>query len=356
MVSLLKKPISLKMKLTVLFTGLAVLGLVSGIIAYLVLNPVHSYVITDGENTLTLTSRLKNADAVLAEAGIVLGSSDSYETSPQEGQTAITVNRAQKVIVKVEGKSRTVQSYGETVQELLDRLGIDYEKPRAVSVPLEDETYNGMAISVDSYKTGKETVVGEAKYKTVFCYDPTLPEGQEELLFPGKNGTAEYTTKAVYKNNVVQSSTVIDTKIIDAPVHQVVAIGTGKKVGEKRSFPLFGDGTIVLETGEYLYYGRKDVFEATGYTSWIDDVTGTTATGTAARYGAVAVDPRVIPYFTKMFIVSKDGVYVYGKASAEDCGGAIKGKIIDLFFNTEAECWQFGRRDIVVYFLTDEPV
>ena len=97
-----------------------------------------------------------------------------------------------------------------------------------------------------------------------------------------------------------------------------------------------------------------EIFEATGYSSWIDDVGDITACGTKARVGAVAVDPKVIPYFTKMYIVSQDRVYDYGEASAEDCGGAIKGKIIDLFFDTEAECWQFGRRDIEVYFLTDE--
>ena len=64
----------------------------------------------------------------------------------------------------------------------------------------------------------------------------------------------------------------------------------------------------------------------------------------------------LIPYFTKMYIISEDGVYDYGEASAEDCGSAIKNKTIDLFFNTEAECWQFGRRNIKVYFLTEEPV
>ena len=76
-----------------------------------------------------------------------------------------------------------------------------------------------------------------------------------------------------------------------------------------------------------------------------------TATGTKARVGAIAVDPKVIPYGTKMFIVTEDGQYVYGEATAEDCGGLIKGNRIDLFFDTVEECYAFGARMCQVYFL-----
>jgi 3D (Asp-Asp-Asp) domain-containing protein len=53
-----------------------------------------------------------------------------------------------------------------------------------------------------------------------------------------------------------------------------------------------------------------------------------------------------------MFIVSSDGSITYGIATAEDCGGAIKGSKIDLFFNTYEECIQFGRRSCTVYILS----
>ena len=63
------------------------------------------------------------------------------------------------------------------------------------------------------------------------------------------------------------------------------------------------------------------------------------------------MDPRVIPYGTRMYIVSNDGEYVYGIASAEDCGGGIKGHKVDLYFNTSAECFQFGVRPCTIYIL-----
>jgi 3D (Asp-Asp-Asp) domain-containing protein len=67
--------------------------------------------------------------------------------------------------------------------------------------------------------------------------------------------------------------------------------------------------------------------------------------------GTVAVDPRYIPYGTRMFIIANDGSYVYGISEAEDCGGAIKGDRVDLYFPTYAECMEFGWRNCTIYFL-----
>ena len=97
-----------------------------------------------------------------------------------------------------------------------------------------------------------------------------------------------------------------------------------------------------------LTYTSTMSVEATAYTGG-----GITATGTSARYGAIAVDPTVIPYGTKMYIVSDDGKWIYGVATAEDCGGAIKGHIIDLYFDDYSTCIQFGRRNCTVYILDD---
>lgn len=80
---------------------------------------------------------------------------------------------------------------------------------------------------------------------------------------------------------------------------------------------------------------------------------GRTSTGTQAKHGTVAVDPRTIPYGTKMYITSTDGSYVYGTSYAEDCGGAINGSRIDLFFETHSSALQFGRKSCIVYILAE---
>lgn len=66
---------------------------------------------------------------------------------------------------------------------------------------------------------------------------------------------------------------------------------------------------------------------------------GITATGTKATQGkTIAVDPSKIPYGTKIEI---EGV---GIRIAEDCGGAIKGNRIDLFFSDHQSALNFGRQ------------
>jgi len=79
-------------------------------------------------------------------------------------------------------------------------------------------------------------------------------------------------------------------------------------------------------------------FEATAYT-W----TGyRTATGVCPSRGTVAVDPRVIPLGTELYIEG------YGPAVALDTGGAIRGQIIDLYMDSYQECIEWGRRQVEV--------
>ena len=94
-------------------------------------------------------------------------------------------------------------------------------------------------------------------------------------------------------------------------------------------------------------YKRKVTMEATAFDPTVggSDPGACTASGLKAKYGVVAVDPHVIPLGTRLFIEG------YGYAIAGDVGGAIKGNMIDLCFNTVKECYEFGRRDVVVYIL-----
>ena len=72
---------------------------------------------------------------------------------------------------------------------------------------------------------------------------------------------------------------------------------------------------------------------------------GYTAIGLKAEPGIVAVDPRVIPLGSRLYI---DG---YGYGRALDVGGAVKGNAVDLFFPSDAECYRWGVRYVNVYIL-----
>ena len=106
------------------------------------------------------------------------------------------------------------------------------------------------------------------------------------------------------------------------------------------------DNAFTADDGNVLYYVDVLSCEATAYCDH-----GTTASGTPSRYGEIAVDPSFIPLGSKLYIVSDDGQWVYGTAYAEDTGGAVKGNIIDLFFDDYNTCIQFGRRNCTVYVL-----
>jgi 3D (Asp-Asp-Asp) domain-containing protein len=103
------------------------------------------------------------------------------------------------------------------------------------------------------------------------------------------------------------------------------------------------------ENGIPVNYKSSKRVQATAYTH-----TGNKcSTGVWPKPGYIAVDPKVIPYGTKMYIVSADGKYVYGYAIAADTGGFIKKRPtnVDLFMHTESACRKFGRRDVIIYFL-----
>ena len=71
--------------------------------------------------------------------------------------------------------------------------------------------------------------------------------------------------------------------------------------------------------------------------------------GTQVRPGVIAVDPRVIPLGSRVYIEFADGNSMYGVA--EDTGGAIKGNRIDIAMHTVDKAYEFGVQNVKVYVL-----
>ena len=82
------------------------------------------------------------------------------------------------------------------------------------------------------------------------------------------------------------------------------------------------------------------IFEATAYT-WTGNRTATGTWPSTSR-GTIAVDPAIIPLGTRLYVEG------YGEGIAEDTGGAIQGHKIDLYMESEDECWAWGRRQVEV--------
>jgi len=118
---------------------------------------------------------------------------------------------------------------------------------------------------------------------------------------------------------------------IENKVQQNKTIGVKKKHVVKQASKFKMNG-IQMQVGATAYYG--DTITSTG----VKPIVGRT----------IAVDPKVIPYGTKVYIPQLNKVFI-----AEDCGSAIKGNRIDIFMNTYDECMNWGYKDITIIILKD---
>jgi uncharacterized protein YabE (DUF348 family)/3D (Asp-Asp-Asp) domain-containing protein len=310
-----------------------------------------TYVITDGDRVVTYTTFATDPTEILGQAGMDLQEDDTYVTT---GATGITIRRAQTVYICYHGEWMEVSTPGETAGELLARMNLDVDGEDVLSHSLETPTFEGMELRVDRVVCQQETYTSTLEHETTYCTDATIPEGHREVLIQGRDGELRCTANVTYINGVETEREVLSQDVTIAPVTEIVAQGTGtaaETAVDPEAMPIIGDGYITLPTGEVLTYTDTATVRATAYTHTDAGCDLITATGSTVHVGTVAVDPRYIPYGTRMFIVANDGSYIYGISEAEDCGGAIKGDRVDLYFPTYAECMAFGWRTCTIYFL-----
>lgn len=325
----------------------------------------NTYLINDSGRVVIHTTYATDPAKVLDEAGLELGADDTFTTQPGIGVSEITVQRKQLITVNHGGHTLNVTSYGETVESLLERLSLILTAEDVVSVPLNAQTFDGLNITISRKIETMQTYTVVLPYETTYQYDPSLEEGEEKLLTPGVDGQMLCTATVVYMDGQEVSRNVLSQEIVVQSANAVIATGTPVENAqnpetpapspvvrpEETGKPIIGDGYIITPEGETLTYTRVEQFKATAYNKVDPGCTDYNFIGTLCRVGAIAVDPTVIPYGTRMYIVSNDGKYVYGIATAEDCGSAIKGNRIDLYYDTVEECDTFGIRNCQVYFL-----
>lgn len=312
-----------------------------------------TYMINDNGRVSYYTTSATDPEEVLDLAGLELGIDDTYTTEESIGYTGIYVKRVQMVTIDNGGQILKTGTYGETVEELLTRLNMTLGEDDQISVELDEQTYDGMEIEIDRVTYATEVYSRSLAYETEYIIDPELPEGEEQVVSAGCDGEELCTAMVTYENGQEVHRNVTRSRITTEPVNEIIAVGTAMAKEAVSGELTIGDGVIITAEGDVLTYTKCVNVLATAYSCEDRGGYGITATGTRARVGAIAVDPTVIPYGTRMFIVSSDGEYVYGVATAEDCGHPdfICGYRIDLYMDTEYECIQFGARDCQVYIL-----
>ena len=313
----------------------AVLAVLSaGMISYVSMS-MHAVTVFDGD--------VRHVVMTLSDNNTLVEKTESEPAAqPAEDSDLLTVQ------VTADGVTTIVRMAGGTVGDVLGKAGIEMDENDETNVATDTPASDGLSIQVARVEYKERTETETLSYKTVTQYTNTLAKGRVVWKQKGSEGRVT----RVYRDRIVEGE-VTDTFMVSEetiePVDAIKLIGT--VVGVPMSPAPFD---IALDAaGQPLTYKSVLTGKATAYTNDRGLCGTTCSTGMKAQVGVVAVDPKIIPYGTKLYIVSADGSYVYGYAIAGDTGGGVRaGRIIaDLFMDTYEECIQFGRRTMNVYIL-----
>lgn len=316
----------------------------------------------------------------------------------------IYIYQGNNVTISVDGRVSKLVSYADTVEELLETEGVNLSERAFINVSLDSKIEDNIEIIIKNpipytieekgvmlettslYSTVAEVLADHkielkendftyphiseeiAPYATISIYRVTeeieivesaipfekqvitnrnMDIGQVKTIQNGEDGLKREYIKKEYVNGLLVSESLDYEVIVAEPINEITEKGSREIITTSRGDTRFRKSITMTATAYDLS------FASTGKNPG-DKSYGITASGTRAKPGTVAVDPRVIPLGTKLYIESLDGSRDYGFAIAEDKGSAIKGNKIDLFFETASEVRQFGRRKVKVYILNNE--
>ncbi len=291
-----------------------------------------------------VTSRT-TVGSVLSEQGIYVGNYDIV--TPDMDQTVsdeqvIVINRVKKVVVNDGGITSEYYTTKDTLGEMLADNNITLGFYDIIDKSINSKLDENTSITITRVVKTTISVDEPIPFRTVTAESQSLLEGTTKVTSNGSEGVLTKKYEVFLNNGVEVSRTELSSEVTKNPVNKVISVGTRPHPGQApRNYKAVLTCTATAYDLSYESCGKYPGDR--GY--------GITATGTYAKYGTVAVDPRVIPLGSKLYIETSDGSFAYGYATAEDTGGAIKGNKVDLFFPTYNECISFGRRSVKVYIL-----
>ena len=236
---------------------------------------------------------------------------------------------AMKVTVSVDGQDWEWVTCQFTVGSTLKEAGVTLDPKDRVIPNLNVKIGPGMHIRIQRIEDKVVVQSEPVSFKTVVKFNPLVSEGRR-VAQEGVQGEKEVKYVVRYRDGEKVAQKVLGSRIVKQPVDQIVLVSHPRMLASR-------DGASI----------RSIRMSASAYTPFHcgGSASGHCAMGIPARKGIVAVDPRVIPLGTKLYVEG------YGVALAADTGGAIKGSRIDLCYDTYGEAINFGRRAVRVWIL-----
>jgi uncharacterized protein YabE (DUF348 family) len=311
---------------------------------------VSSIHITDGEFEIDAKVYLTNIETILNKLDIEVNEGDivvpSINEKPLKNST-IVIHRARIITIDNNGQITQIKSAKENVSDILKEADIVIDEHTTVTPNVDNVIGSDRNIKLIS--SNIETITKEIKYSKPIIYvsSDKLNSGETKLIQEGIDGQVinSYLTTSIYKNSVEYF---VNEQVIKEPVAKKIEIGIPKY--------------LVFSDGSYYKYSKSYTMTATAYDLSYESTGknpgdygfGRTAAGTTVRPGVAAVDTKLIPFHSNLYIVTNDRSTDYGFAKAEDRGGSVNGKKIDLFMSSRSKALTFGRRTVTVYVLEEK--
>ena len=297
----------------------------------------------NGAAQLVRTSATTVAD-VLAQAGISLFVADNVTPSLGTWLTPdlqIYVQRSMPLTIEVDGRTLQTRSYHTSAIEVLAEAGIglvglDFTRP-GPDVLLQPNDVITVVRVTESFRLEDRDI----PFETLWQPTDQFELDQRGLLQSGIPGIQRQRFRVRFENGVAVSESPDGEWVAREPVTAIMGYGTRVVVR-----------SVDTPTGPVAYW-RVVRMRVTSYTAASsgkppDHPTyGITRSGLPAGFGIVAVDPRIVPFMSNVYVPG------YGVGLAADTGGGINGRWIDLGYDEgNYQSW-WGYVD--VYYLTPVP-
>ncbi|MCW5943454.1 MAG: G5 domain-containing protein [Fimbriimonadaceae bacterium] len=202
-----------------------------------------------------------------------------------------------------------------------------------LTLALTTNVAHGRPTKTKTDETAIRVVTESVPFETHYEFSRRVGPGRLLKAQEGQPGRVTRTYQVFFKDGKPYRKELLDEERTDAQPEIV----------------LMGPSGYAQSRGGSFARAKVIEMEATAYDPSPQTIgrgaTGRTATGMRADYGVVAVDPRVIPLGTLVFVEG------YGFAIASDTGGAIKGRRIDLCYPSRSQSLAYGRKKVQVHVL-----
>lgn len=277
------------------------------------------------------------------------------------------------ISVKADGETITVEASADsTVEEILDSADITLNEHDILQFPEGGKLYDGAVISVSRVEYVTNTKTYSVDYEIVYQTDDELPEGERVVSEEGEEGEVLVETRSKVVDGRTTDVEIVSETVIKPAVDKVILTGTMKtesgeeETSEEQTASSYAGGVDPNSVERVSLFDIPDwlILDENGVpVDYVDTVTGKScaytakpdalmSTGKTVFQGYVAVDPKIIPYGSELYIIAEDGS-VYGYAIAADTGYSVRAGhiVVDLFMNEYDDCIQWGNRKVTIYVL-----